>query len=428
MFSRDNFTTIPRISVFLVLILFFLISGAGFGFDFGASLSQFPKVEGEGLDADFSYELKLSPWASQVFQGAFSLYLGGSFSLKYENEKLRSIFISSNELVIIPELDRLEFAWRPIPRLYLSLGRISYEDPLDFVAKGFFDGAAAFFGMGDSLLSAGAYYTGFQYKETADMIVSQWDAADFADNTVYFAPSRILFTAGYEQGGLLLPSGTLSAAALAQFDLRQEQNSKLHSQYLEGKYSLAPVEGIDAALGIGFGLIEEERDGYYKGGINTAFSLYGGWTPSFSSFMDKFGMEILYASGLAKNNGSLREFVPLNSGSKAMVLDAELSGISLIRGMYSARILQNLSAEFQAAYFLRTDLTTFWVDRPNPNPPGGFDDYTLGLEMYASAVWTPWSDLHISAGGGFFLPQTGNAYDPEAPVKWNLSLGLVFSF
>ena len=84
-----------------------------------------------------------------------------------------------------------------------------------------------------------------------------------------------------------------------------------------------------------------------------------------------------------------------------------------------------LGLSAQCAYFVRTDTVSFRDDRE----PGKLkaDGYFLGGEVWAAAQWTPLPDLALSLGGGAFLPGLGDAFVPEAAIRWKAALALIAS-
>jgi hypothetical protein len=73
---------------------------------------------------------------------------------------------------------------------------------------------------------------------------------------------------------------------------------------------------------------------------------------------------------------------------------------------------------------MRTDLASFAAEGLNP----ASKSHLLGPEICLSLVWTPFSDLGLNAGGGLFFPLRDGAFYDDAPPKWNISLGVIFSF
>jgi hypothetical protein len=142
----------------------------------------------------------LAPWFSLPLGEKADLYLSAGGSVYHRGEKTE----------VFPELFRLEASLRPAPSLTLRAGRLDYRDPSLFTAKGRFDGLDLSWDPGPLRLSIGAWYTGFLYRDTANIGVTPGDPvdyeaaldyADFADT--YFAPRRFLGTAQIEYPGFI---------------------------------------------------------------------------------------------------------------------------------------------------------------------------------------------------------------------------------
>jgi hypothetical protein len=94
-------------------------------------------------------------------------------------------------------------------------------------------------------------------------------------------------------------------------------------------------------------------------------------------------------------------FLPVTSQAQGKVLRPELSGIALIQSGYTTRLHEALFADLSAAYFFRTDETTYSDPAMEPSTRSPL----LGGEIYGGFIWAPWSDLSVSIGGGVFFPQ-----------------------
>jgi hypothetical protein len=93
-----------------------------------------------------------------------------------------------------------------------------------------------------------------------------------------------------------------------------------------------------------------------------------------------------------------------------------------IKGKYTAHLLQNFSASLEGTYFIRTDGETLVGTEYPPSA-----SRLLGGELYGSALWALFSDFILTLGGGVFFPQWGNTFDSDAPVRWKVSAGIIFS-
>jgi hypothetical protein len=397
----------------LIFILLFFHAGVLFSLDYGGVLSQNVELENSSADRDHSdtaYALKFGPWLSLPLPNKLFLYLSASFGGHYELETWKPLF----------EVDRFEISWRPRPNISAQAGRFAYADPLGLIATGLFDGAAASLGLGENRLSLGAYFTGLLYKKTARVTMSKWDLLDYADADHYWAPSRFLGSALYTVPGLISWRDTLSAGLVLQFDLRTKDQTRLHTQYGVFQYLWNPLDVLTLNLGGVFGLAQEEgADPAY----NYALSLRGDWMPP-TAASDQFSLLFRYASGLADNNDAQGAFTPITSVSQSSVFSVDFSGLMAVSGIYSLRLLEELSVTGETIFLMRTDLATFTAEALDP----GSKSHVLGLELDASLIWAPFSDLGLNAAAGVFFPLPGGAFYDDAPPKWNLALNVIFSF
>jgi hypothetical protein len=392
-----------------VLLFLFTVPPAG-ALDFGGIVNE--RVESSGADgeADLRSITMLAPWLSVPWDtGEFYLSAGVSADWRRGGEQLR----------YVPELFRLEAAFRPASSLTLRAGRLSWDDPSRWTMTGAFDGVDVRAGAGSFTLGGGVYYTGLLYRETANVKGTPGDPVDytreldwenFADT--YFSPRRVLAVLHGEFPGFPSGRGTLRAAALGQFDL-SEAKERLNSQYLLLRYSLDLPRGFDVEAVGAASLIEWQEK------LRWAFagSFGAGWTPS-SAMADRVSLVFRGASG----EGGTAPYFPVTAAAQGFVLEPELSGILTLRGAYEARFLPSLSAEAGLRYFMRTDVVTF-VDADLEG-----DSRFLGGELSASLRWVPFSDLSFTVNGGVFFPKTGTAFRDGAPVRWLFSAGAIVSF
>ena len=111
-------------------------------------------------------------------------------------------------------------------------------------------------------------------------------------------------------------------------------------------------------------------------------------------------------------------FVPITAVPHGDILEAKLSGISMLRLDYSARLHETFSFNLASSYFILSDLGTY------RGPPVERDGHVLGNEFSARIIWGPVSDLRLSLGGGVFLPAMGNA-DSSGAALWRLELNVI---
>jgi hypothetical protein len=395
-----------------VLFFAFNVPRAG-ALDFGGIVNE--RFESSGTagaagEAALRSVTMLAPWLSIPWDtGEFYLSAGASADWQRDGERV----------LYVPELFRLEAAFRPASSLTVRAGRILWDDPSRWTMTGAFDGVDVFAGVGSFTLGGGVYYTGLLYRDTANVKGTPGDPVDYAlaldwgdfTNT-YFSPRRVLAVLHGEFPGFPAGRGTLRAAVLGQFDVSAAPQ-RLNSQYLLLRYSLELPWGFDVQAAGAASLIE------WQGNVRGAFagSLDAGWMLP-GALPDRLSLVFRGASG----EGGTAPYFPVTAAAQGIVLEPELSGIMTLRGGYEARLLSSLSAEAGFRYFVRTDVVTF-VDADLDG-----DSRFLGGEVSASLRWVPFSDLSFAVNGGVFFPQMGMAFRDGAPVRWLVSAGVIVSF
>ncbi|MDR1932651.1 MAG: hypothetical protein LBQ57_07520, partial [Spirochaetales bacterium] len=311
-----------------VPVLLFLVfcSGIVFGADFGAALHINPEWTEEEIDNTSTFTL--GPWVSASPHESLDLYFSAGLSLRYEYEEWKAL----------PELYRFMLAWRPLPRLALETGRVRFSDPNGIVAAGLFDGLAVSYELGGSRLSAGGYYTGFLYKDTADIYMSASDIADYQkpfdwDNAAatYFASRRALASISWEAPALAGSPHGLYLNGLAQFDLNGEED-RLHTQYLSLRFLFSPLPAFGINAGAVLGLAEQAETDTKT---SLALLLDADWYLP-TAWQDMVSLGFRWGSGAANGeNGGMGPFLPVSSISQGNVLNSGLSGLMVIRSAYT---------------------------------------------------------------------------------------------
>jgi hypothetical protein len=400
-----------------LLLVFVFCAGTAGALDFGLALSQTAKTSNETGETAVSYTPVLSPWVQGPLGESFSFYLSGRVGFEYTAEAGGGE-AGWRDPLALPELDRTELTWVVSPVLSMTLGRQRYRDVSGLAASGLFDGASASFSALRSRFSAGAYYSGFLYKDTADIVMTGRDQGEYekppALDGSYFASRRVLAAFDWENPGIG-PRSSLALGLLAQFDLNGEDDW-FHSQYLSARYGLRvtgsfSLEGT-AALGVG-----ESQDNvpvFFAGALGLSWVVPGSWD-------DALVLRGIYSS--PSFGDRLISFVPVNSLPQGQVFSPAIGGLSVVKGAYTLRPHRSFSLTAECSYFIRTDTESFEDNRDNLKGEG----YFLGGECYGTASWTPLPDLSLNLGGGAFSPHLGNAFTPDAEIRWKASLGLILS-
>jgi hypothetical protein len=393
-------------NLFLCALVFLLHAGTVFAQDYGLALRSLSEFTNEDLSGDVEYTGSVVPWFAAPVGEKADLYLSGGISAERENE----------EWTPVPEAYRFEFLYNPNPDVCIELGRVPFGENLSYVFSGLFDGAAARFNLGGGQLSAGAFYTGLLYKKTAYIVMGAEDREDYYDQDVYFSSRRMVFGVNWEKTNIFDTRNTFSLSGIGQFDLN-DRDTKIHTQYLEGCFDVPLGNSFHVRAGGVFELIEQDRE------LAKAFALSAdlSWLPP-GAWRDMVTVGGGFSSGAW--NGSTGAFLPVTSQAQGKVLRPEFSGIAFLQSGYTVRLHEAFSADLSAAYFFRTDETTYSA----PGKDASTRSPLLGGEIYGGLSLTPWSDLSVAAGGGVFFPQLGKYFKEDAEPVYRITLEAVFSF
>jgi hypothetical protein len=379
-----------RALLFFSLIL--AAAGSAAAFDFGLVLSPEGEYVSDTAGEGFGFTGTLTPWFSSALGETMSLYLSGKMSLEYEYET------GAWATPFLVELERTELSFRPNQRAYLVLGRQRVRDAGGMILSGLFDGLSGRFGLGGARLSFGAYYTGFLYKKTAEILMTDGDrqayaaALDYGDFDTYFASRRALVYGGLEFPDLSSRL-SLNLEGLAQFDLNG--GGAYHSQYLEARLGIEAADSLRFSV-TGIGALGESAEGEE---LQAQFALALGvdWDVP-GALKDMAQAELRWGSG--EVNRLIGAYRPVNTTGQGTVFSASLAALMSGKLSYTARPMERVSFTLGAASFWRTDLETFVDSELEP----GSDARYLGVEATGSVVWALQSALRLTAGGGAFFP------------------------
>jgi hypothetical protein len=399
-----------KLPVLPILLLLCFLPGLAFSADFGILAEQ--KIEAE--NEVFSYLPGFTPWFSWNGGKGLSLYLSGLVSLKY-NKFDGDMSDNSGwaEPALTPELLRFALSYRSSQGVSFEAGRIGYSDVLGFAASGLFDGLRLEAPTSLGSFTIGAYYTGLQYKETANIKMTSedlrnfhkpWDWEYFGD---YFASRRALASLRWD-----MPVGehsTFSAEALAQFDLN-DTDEKLHSQYAGILMSFYPSSTVQINTGALFEAMLND-----KGDFNAALGALAQVKMELPTpINDRLGLTVKFTSGLW--NDTFTAFTPISSAPQGRVFTEPLGGLALVGLDYNLRLSTSLFAELALRYFMQTF--------DDPEVKGNL----FGGEVWTNFAWQPLNDVRFTLGAGAFFPSLGNFYPDGTDVAWKITAGVVLSF
>ncbi|MCL2760012.1 MAG: hypothetical protein FWD22_07350 [Treponema sp.] len=324
------------------------------------------------------------------------------------------------EFYTVPELLNTEFLIN-IGASQIRAGRFNYSDPLAFIADGLFDGVQITYASDSGYFKMGVWYTGFLYKKQAHITMTLTDFLDFSvpftyDDflNTYFAPKRLLASFGWEHPSVF-ETINIKTALIGQTDLNN-RDLKYHNQYLVLKADL-PIDNFQIDLG---GSIEFSQTVASESSFGIAFAGDFGFSwivPA--DFNSRFAFTAKIAGG--KVDDTVTAFVPITSKEYGYILKHKMSGLSVFGLDYSASFNNPISVSITGLYFVRNDLGTFSGYPLDEQAIADNKGYFLGPEISARLVWSPASDLHLSLGGGVFVPSLGDAGSDER-MKWRMEL------
>jgi hypothetical protein len=408
-FCRRGGSKVKKAVTFAVFFIFNALSL--FAYDFGVVFIQ---------DADISVPVSGTEKTVYDIQGAliprFTALIGETGDLYLS----AAVNYEADPLEVIPELTRADFAFSA-GSADIRIGRMFYSDPLGIIADGLFDGVRVSFITSAGNFHAGAWYTGFLYRERAaitmtfDELESSYVKVDYNDfaNT-YFAPPRILAALEYDHPSLAGSIG-LKASIIAQFDAGNGEET-LNSQYVTAALSV-PFKSLIFNLGGCLELIQ------YDGKITPAFAGEAGITWLLPSSLEKhLKLSGRYSSGVSEDE-SIGAFLPLTTIPQGEVVEAKFSGLTLLSLDFTGRLAKSLSANMAFTYFIRNDLGTY---KYYPADSSGLEGFFLGAELFGRIIWVISTGVRLNCGTGVFLPSLGDA-KPDAGILWRTKLNLTVS-
>jgi len=399
----------------ILMALLLLLAGFGpaslFAFDFGLITNQYAAYgNSDGDQGAIKYQGDLLPRFSLPLGDAGELFVSGGMTLGMENG-----------IYYVPEILRTEFSLR-FGSSVIKVGRMNYADPFAFIASGLFDGVQYTLYSKAGIINFGAWYTGLLYKKNAGITMTESDqkiydsVLDYKNfSTTYFAPKRILASLDWEHPSIA-ELFSLKAALTGQLDL-SKGDDKYHSQYLTLKAGI-PIKRFLLELG---GSVEAAQSAAEKAALNMAFAWSLGlfWNLP-TSYHSRLSLTGNGAGG--RINDFMTAFVPVTGNFYGDILQAKLSGLTVVKVDYTARFVKKFGTSLQASCFVRNDLGTYTSYPIGVEDKGG---YILGTELFGRLVWSPVSDLQLTAGGGAFLPFLGNASDEKA--RWRAELTAIIA-
>jgi hypothetical protein len=396
----------------LIIILITAAGGTAATADFGIVLAPTAEYTSDPKGMGFGFTGTLTPWFSAVLSKKTNFYLSGKAAFEYTYQ--------GGEWIWPPlfELERTELNFRPARGAYLSFGRQPYRDSGGMIAAGLFDGVSGSLGLGRIRLSLGAFYTGFLYKKTAEILMTPEDRErylkplNYGDLDSYFASRRMFLPLDIEFPDLTSRL-SLALTLLAQIDVNDAP--ALHTQYLETRLGVEAANTLRLAF-TGIGALAESEDANVRAHLAAAFRM--DWDLP-GALTDMFSSELRWGGGAVSE--TIAPFTPISGIAQGTIFSSTLEGLMNLRAVYTARPLKAISFSGEAAAFWRTDVETF----KDTDLDGASKDRFLGTEIYGSLIWVFQSAFRVTMGGGVFFPC--GAFVKDANLRWKVNTGILLA-
>jgi hypothetical protein len=398
----------------MMVLLLFLSAIRVFSVDFGLILNEkFEVKDNDGVVPVWTQTA--TPWLSINPNTELSFYRSLDLSLEYTDTTNIKSSGDLDEWRPLFQVSRFQALWKPAPAVFVEAGRVLYADPLGYIAVGLFDGLKASLGRGQNTFNFSALYSGLQHKERAKIVMTQGDLEDYSDKDNYFSSKRLLFSAFWQGRQLGNFDNTVDFGGLVQTDVRSDDEERLHSQYLLGKFTLPLFSVATLSTGGILGIKEQDTGSAVSlaGDISGAVGVPG-------RLADRLGAGVYVSSGISGR--TLRPYFPVTAIAGGDVYTPSLAGLGLAKVEYQVKPLESLYLNMAFRYFWRTTRDII----PGIAGTSESESNSLGTEFYASGIWTPVTDLSFSLGGGAFFPD-GPIKDVDMPVMWKLTVALALS-
>ncbi len=458
-------------ALILSTLLLLPLSAIDFGatIDNSSSLAVGTKTGTEGTELTLYQQDKVALWFQTELGKHLNFYIQGSYTYKSDLPYLFDIDTVTLKGTF-PELSGREGVH---PSLFsFTIGRFQVKDPTSYVLNHRIDGFGLTFGYPNSVVSINLGYTGFLLKPTSSIVLSKEDANDLSENSVIFAPPRLigLFDITFPD----LYRQSISLVVLFQEDLRGIYSTVdlLKSIYSDslinaGEKTPQPTEGglVDTQyfglkttgpvapslyygffgyVGTGRQLTYIEKDKKYEyvpilsglGGIRVRY---------FLPFLDSYtSIGYVYATGDSTDSSIVEgntdtlatAFNPIsNSTTSGVIFSPNLKNISNIKSEFSIKpftnsknnLLNNLQTMISLFVFFRNTTGPISESGLNPDSKALF----LGTEGDIIINWRPLSDVGVSFTNGIFIPNNSQdgAFDPtQRGLEYRGVVNLSISF
>ena len=382
------------------LVILFLLPACLWAVDFGLVANVFSGYGNTESVDEATFEFKADLWPRLSFligdNGEFFMSAGISFA--------------DSEPALVPALLRTDFTMR-FGNSGIRAGRMNYSDPLSFIASGLFDGIQLFSNSPSGRFSAGVWYTGFLYKNTAEITMTEDDQESFVvpldlnDFNTYFAPKR-MFTALEWSHPSLGEMLSINVTAIGQIDFTGAAYNNMYLLAKAGK----PVNNFIFEFGGGLEIVMESSESEKP--VKLAFAGDAGlsWILPTNIF-SRLSLTGKIASWQMEND--ISEFTPITTVYYGEILKHKMSGLTVLSLNYSARLNEAFGTSLTASCFYRYDEDSEELRGP-------------GTEITGRLIWSPLSDLQLNLGGGAYLPALSNTGTSDKS-RWFVGLSAILS-
>jgi hypothetical protein len=401
--------------------------------DLGLSLDSLSQLRGLGGEdpVGFTQSLRLNAFLSGKAGAVFAFIVSGYGDFGYSSFSAEPLSYGGN-------LNRLELDFFLGPaaapsQFRVEAGRLRVSDPGAYLAFDRMDGLSAALSLGQFDMKAETGYTGLLSAKEAGIILSAQDAADYADETLFFAPPRLYAAALFKLSEVFL-RGDLSLHAALQSDLRTAPTDKVDSQYLQLLLEGPIASGIAYKLGGIYQFIQTparaarpmrtaagataELSWTNPAALGSRAEFVADWSSGSSEADLNAGADVV-PDGLA-----LGQTLPLGSLTAGSAFELPFQSMIRLKLAYSMSPAKALSLRLAASGFMRSG-----AEEPaDPEFIAGSDEAWLGEEGELAIQWQPLSDLRLSLSGACFLPAADLSFAADADPRWNASLGISVDF
>ncbi len=396
----------------LLLLLGILLAGAsalGFAADFGLILDNQSGWSSFDEEPPLQRD-RATAWFSTPLGAIFDLY--ASFRLDYFPDPEPSWFGPSSAGVDVGRLELMAanpgssdhpLAWS------MSAGRFEHAFLSQGVFSGRLDGLKARIDVAGAAYRFALGYLGLLPKTELRALLSADDVADYDNESVFFAPPRLVGEAEVTLFELFARQD-LSIGLGSQFDLRgwrpTPPSEFVHTQYLSFVLDGALAGNLFHRAHVDLGIGESTAGVFVMAAAGYSVSLY---FPQLAR--SRLELLVEYASG---KTGFLSIWRPITTRQMGFVYNVSLA--DCLSGTLNASVspLKSLTTGVKASLFLRTSKEALLDTSFDPASSAPY----LGTEADLYAVFEPGTDLSLSASAGLFVPAAGTSYLPGTPARW----------